>query len=77
MQWTLKLKHVLFALYTWYTFGTHFFFFFVKENGQLAERQANEHFERLFEVLQERKSEMLRSIEQSRNRRLEQLKGQV
>ncbi|XP_072289358.1 E3 ubiquitin-protein ligase TRIM36 isoform X1 [Eucyclogobius newberryi] len=48
-----------------------------EENGQLAERQANEHFERLFETLQERKSEMLRSIEQSRSRRLDQLKGQV
>uniref|UniRef100_M4ALL8 Tripartite motif containing 36 n=1 Tax=Xiphophorus maculatus TaxID=8083 RepID=M4ALL8_XIPMA len=48
-----------------------------EENGQLAERQANEHFERLFETLQERKSEMLRSIEQSRNRRIDQLKGQV
>ncbi|XP_075870814.1 E3 ubiquitin-protein ligase TRIM36 isoform X2 [Nelusetta ayraudi] len=48
-----------------------------EENGQLAERQANEHFERLFEVLQERKSEMLRSIEQSRNRRMQQLKTQV
>lgn len=48
-----------------------------KENGQLAERQANEHFERLFETLQERKSEMLKSIEQSRNRRLDQLKTQV
>lgn len=51
--------------------------FFQQENGQLAERQANEHFERLFEVLQERKSEMLRSIEQSRNRRMQQLKAQV
>uniref|UniRef100_A0A3Q2WNC7 Tripartite motif containing 36 n=1 Tax=Haplochromis burtoni TaxID=8153 RepID=A0A3Q2WNC7_HAPBU len=51
--------------------------FSLKENGQLAERQANEHFERLFETLQERKSEMLRSIEQSRNRRMEQLRGQV
>ncbi|XP_054895647.1 E3 ubiquitin-protein ligase TRIM36 isoform X5 [Poeciliopsis prolifica] len=48
-----------------------------EENGQLAERQANEHFERLFETLQERKSEMLKSIEQSRNRRIDQLKGQV
>ena len=51
--------------------------FFLKENGQLAERRANEHFERLFETLQERKSEMLRSIEQSRNRRLDQLRAQV
>ncbi|XP_028851406.1 E3 ubiquitin-protein ligase TRIM36 isoform X2 [Denticeps clupeoides] len=48
-----------------------------EENGQLAERRANEHFERLFETLQERKTEMLRSIEQSRNRRLENLRGQV
>ncbi|XP_056145217.1 E3 ubiquitin-protein ligase TRIM36 [Lampris incognitus] len=48
-----------------------------EENGQLAERHANEHFERLFETLQERKSEMLRSIEQSRNRRLDHLKSQV
>lgn len=51
--------------------------FLSKENGQLAERRANEHFERLFETLQERKSEMLRSIEQSRSRRLDQLKAQV
>uniref|UniRef100_A0A1A8FRM0 Tripartite motif-containing 36 n=1 Tax=Nothobranchius korthausae TaxID=1143690 RepID=A0A1A8FRM0_9TELE len=48
-----------------------------EENGQQAERQANEHFERLFETLQERKSEMLRSIEQSRNRRLDHLRTQV
>ncbi|XP_075955707.1 E3 ubiquitin-protein ligase TRIM36 isoform X3 [Anarhichas minor] len=48
-----------------------------EENGQLAERHANEHFERLFETLQERKSEMLKSIEQSRTRRLDQLKLQV
>ncbi|XP_061673975.1 E3 ubiquitin-protein ligase TRIM36 [Syngnathoides biaculeatus] len=48
-----------------------------EENGQLAERQANEHFERLFETLQERKSEMLKSIEQSRNRRMGQLKSQM
>lgn len=43
----------------------------------MAERRATEHFERLFEALQERKSEMLRSIEQSRNRRMGQLKAQV
>lgn len=49
----------------------------LQENGQSAERCATEHFERLFETLQERKSEMLRSIEQSRNRRVEQLRGQV
>ncbi|KAM6965296.1 E3 ubiquitin-protein ligase TRIM36 isoform 2-T2 [Aplochiton taeniatus] len=48
-----------------------------EENGQLAERQANEHFDQLFETLQERKSEMLRSIELSRHRRLDQLRGQV
>uniref|UniRef100_A0A7N8XSQ0 Tripartite motif containing 36 n=1 Tax=Mastacembelus armatus TaxID=205130 RepID=A0A7N8XSQ0_9TELE len=48
-----------------------------QENGHLAERRANEHFERLFETLQERKSEMLRSIEQSRDRRLDQFKAQV
>ena len=48
-----------------------------QENGQLSERQAIEHFDRLFETLQERKTEMLRSIDQSRNRRLDQLKGQV
>ncbi|XP_047678962.1 E3 ubiquitin-protein ligase TRIM36 isoform X1 [Tachysurus fulvidraco] len=48
-----------------------------EENGQLAERQAHEHFERLFETLQERKTEMLRSIELSRNRRLDKLKSQV
>ncbi|XP_077571632.1 E3 ubiquitin-protein ligase Trim36-like isoform X5 [Stigmatopora nigra] len=48
-----------------------------EENGQLAERQANEHFDRLFEILQEKKSEMLKSIEQSQNRRLGQLKSQM
>ncbi|XP_076859599.1 E3 ubiquitin-protein ligase TRIM36 isoform X5 [Brachyhypopomus gauderio] len=48
-----------------------------EENGQLAERRANEHFERLFEALQERKTEMLSSIEQCRNRRVEKLRGQV
>nr|XP_061804016.1 E3 ubiquitin-protein ligase Trim36-like isoform X2 [Nerophis lumbriciformis] len=48
-----------------------------EENGQLAEREANEHFDRLFETLQERKSEMLKSIEQSRNRRMGQLKTQM
>ncbi|TNN55924.1 E3 ubiquitin-protein ligase TRIM36 [Liparis tanakae] len=48
-----------------------------EENGQLAEREANEHFDRLFETLQERKSEMLKSIEQSRNRRMDQLKVQM
>ncbi|RXN08636.1 E3 ubiquitin- ligase TRIM36 [Labeo rohita] len=49
----------------------------LKENGQLAERRANEHFERLFETLQERKTEMLRSIEQCRNLRVERLRTQV
>ncbi|XP_062854390.1 E3 ubiquitin-protein ligase TRIM36 [Trichomycterus rosablanca] len=48
-----------------------------EENGQFAERQAHEHFERLFEALQERKTEMLRSIEQSRNRRVDELRSQV
>ncbi|XP_063051739.1 E3 ubiquitin-protein ligase TRIM36 isoform X2 [Engraulis encrasicolus] len=48
-----------------------------EENGQLMERRANEHFERLFEALQERKTDMLHSIEQSRNRRLDKLRGQV
>ncbi|XP_061623890.1 E3 ubiquitin-protein ligase TRIM36 isoform X1 [Phyllopteryx taeniolatus] len=48
-----------------------------EENGQLAERQANEHFDRLFEALHERKTEMLKSIEQSRNRRMGQLKSQM
>ncbi|KAL0187494.1 hypothetical protein M9458_019164, partial [Cirrhinus mrigala] len=49
----------------------------MQENGQLAERRANEHFERLFETLQERKTEMLRSIEQCRNLRVERLRTQV
>ncbi|CAB1319331.1 unnamed protein product [Coregonus sp. 'balchen'] len=49
----------------------------MEENGQVAECRANEHFERLFQTLQERKSEMLNSIAQSRTRRLEQLRGQV
>ncbi|XP_037391853.1 E3 ubiquitin-protein ligase TRIM36 isoform X3 [Pygocentrus nattereri] len=48
-----------------------------EESGQLAERRANEHFERLFETLQEKKTEMLRSIEQSRNCRLDKFKSQV
>ncbi|XP_059403756.1 E3 ubiquitin-protein ligase TRIM36-like isoform X1 [Carassius carassius] len=48
-----------------------------EENGQLAERRANEHFEHLFETLQERRTEMLRSIEQSRNLRVERLRAQV
>lgn len=48
-----------------------------QENGLLAERRATEHFERLFEALQERRSDMLRSIEQSRNQRMGQLKAQV
>ncbi|XP_051980909.1 E3 ubiquitin-protein ligase TRIM36-like [Xyrauchen texanus] len=49
----------------------------MEDNGQLAERHANEHFERLFETLQEKRSEMLRSIEQSRNLRVERLRAQV
>nr|XP_046205947.1 E3 ubiquitin-protein ligase TRIM36-like isoform X4 [Oncorhynchus gorbuscha] len=48
-----------------------------EEKGQLVERRTDENFERLFETLQERKFEMLRSIEQSRTRRLDQLRGQV
>ncbi|XP_028314231.1 E3 ubiquitin-protein ligase TRIM36 isoform X6 [Gouania willdenowi] len=48
-----------------------------EDNGELAERQANEHFERLFETLQDRKCEMLRSIAQSKKRRLDQLNAQV
>uniref|UniRef100_A0A672MRX1 RING-type E3 ubiquitin transferase n=1 Tax=Sinocyclocheilus grahami TaxID=75366 RepID=A0A672MRX1_SINGR len=48
-----------------------------EENGQLAERRANEHFEHLFETLQERRTEMLRSIEQSRSLRVERLRAQV
>lgn len=43
----------------------------------MAECGAYEHFERLFQTLQERKSEMLNSIAQSKTRRLEQLRGQV
>ncbi|XP_036382934.1 E3 ubiquitin-protein ligase TRIM36 isoform X2 [Megalops cyprinoides] len=48
-----------------------------EENGELAERQAHDHFDHLFEILQEKKVEMLRSIEQSKTRRLEKLRGQV
>ncbi|XP_064793967.1 E3 ubiquitin-protein ligase TRIM36-like isoform X3 [Oncorhynchus masou masou] len=48
-----------------------------EEKGQLVERRTDENFERLFETLQERKFEMLRSIEQSRTRRLDQLRSQV
>lgn len=59
------------------TLALHKFIFSLQENGQLAERRATEHFERLFETLQGRKSEMLRSIELSRNRRMDQLRAQV
>lgn len=59
------------------TLPLHKLTFSLQENGQLAERCATEHFERLFEALQGRKSEMLRSIEQSRNRRMDQLRAQV
>uniref|UniRef100_A0A8C1NWH7 Tripartite motif containing 36 n=1 Tax=Cyprinus carpio TaxID=7962 RepID=A0A8C1NWH7_CYPCA len=48
-----------------------------EENGQLAERRTSEHFERLLEALQERRTEMLRSIEQSRSLRVERLRTQV
>ncbi|KAA0714518.1 E3 ubiquitin-protein ligase TRIM36 [Triplophysa tibetana] len=48
-----------------------------EENGQVAERNGKECFERLLETLQERKSEMLRSIEQSRNLRVDRLRAQV
>uniref|UniRef100_A0A8C2D4M2 Tripartite motif containing 36 n=1 Tax=Cyprinus carpio TaxID=7962 RepID=A0A8C2D4M2_CYPCA len=48
-----------------------------EENGQLAERRTSEHFERLLEALQERRTEMLRSIEQSRSLRVERLRAQV
>ncbi|XP_043103657.1 E3 ubiquitin-protein ligase TRIM36 isoform X5 [Puntigrus tetrazona] len=48
-----------------------------EENGQLAERRAHEHFERLLETLQERRSEMLHSIEQSRSLRADRLRAQV
>ncbi|XP_035235771.1 E3 ubiquitin-protein ligase TRIM36 isoform X1 [Anguilla anguilla] len=48
-----------------------------EENGAEAERRAHEHFDRLFAILQEKKDEMLRSIEGSRARRLGSLRGQV
>ncbi|XP_059360368.1 E3 ubiquitin-protein ligase TRIM36-like isoform X1 [Carassius carassius] len=48
-----------------------------EENGQLAERRTCEHFERLLETLQERRTEMLRSIDQSRSLRVERLRAQV
>ncbi|KAG5841443.1 hypothetical protein ANANG_G00199560 [Anguilla anguilla] len=48
-----------------------------EENGAEAERRAHEHFDRLFGILQEKKDEMLRSIEGSRARRLGSLRGQV
>ncbi|XP_039522166.1 E3 ubiquitin-protein ligase TRIM36 isoform X4 [Pimephales promelas] len=48
-----------------------------EENGQLAERRANEHFERLFETLQERRTEMLRCVEQARTLRVDRLRAQV
>ncbi|XDV49725.1 hypothetical protein PO909_018919 [Leuciscus waleckii] len=48
-----------------------------EENGQMAERRANEHFERLFETLQERRTEMLRCVEQARTLRVDRLRAQV
>uniref|UniRef100_UPI003D77A893 E3 ubiquitin-protein ligase TRIM36 isoform 1 n=1 Tax=Danio rerio TaxID=7955 RepID=UPI003D77A893 len=48
-----------------------------EENGQLAERRANEHFERLQVALQERRAEMLWAVQQCRSRRVERLRAQV
>uniref|UniRef100_W5MRD3 Tripartite motif containing 36 n=1 Tax=Lepisosteus oculatus TaxID=7918 RepID=W5MRD3_LEPOC len=48
-----------------------------KENGEQAERQVNEHFERLFDIIQERKTDMLKSIEVSKTRRLDKLRSQM
>ncbi|XP_067270727.1 E3 ubiquitin-protein ligase TRIM36 isoform X2 [Pseudorasbora parva] len=48
-----------------------------EENGQLAERRADEHFERLMETLQQRKMEMLSCIHQAKAVRVEQLRAQV
>ncbi|KAJ8262730.1 hypothetical protein COCON_G00151870 [Conger conger] len=48
-----------------------------EENGETAEREANEHFDRLFRILQGKKEDMLRSIEESKTRRLGSLRGQV
>ncbi|XP_066567385.1 E3 ubiquitin-protein ligase TRIM36 isoform X1 [Amia ocellicauda] len=45
-------------------------------NGEHAERQVNQHFESLFEILQERKTEMLKSIEVSKTTRLDKLRTQ-
>ncbi|XP_023692487.1 E3 ubiquitin-protein ligase TRIM36 isoform X3 [Paramormyrops kingsleyae] len=48
-----------------------------EDNGELAERQVNEHFERLFSILQDRRAEMLQSITQSKTQRVEKLRAQV
>ncbi|XP_069043357.1 E3 ubiquitin-protein ligase TRIM36 isoform X2 [Lepisosteus oculatus] len=48
-----------------------------EENGEQAERQVNEHFERLFDIIQERKTDMLKSIEVSKTRRLDKLRSQM
>ncbi|KAJ8285273.1 hypothetical protein GJAV_G00024920 [Gymnothorax javanicus] len=48
-----------------------------EDNGARAEREANEHFDRLFAILQQKKDEMLRAIEESKVRRLGNLRGQV
>ena len=48
-----------------------------QENGEVAERDAHEHFDRLFCILQGKKEDMLRSIEESKTRRLGSLRGQV
>lgn len=77
LHWRPWLVPVLMQLLNNESFQKYKFISSLQENGQLAERRATEHFERLLETLQERKSEMLRSIEQSRNRRVDQLRAQV
>ncbi|KAG2466559.1 TRI36 ligase, partial [Polypterus senegalus] len=48
-----------------------------KENGDKATQEANQHFEKLFNILEERKTEMLRSIEETKKSRLENLQSQM
>ncbi|XP_058848698.1 E3 ubiquitin-protein ligase TRIM36-like isoform X1 [Acipenser ruthenus] len=47
-----------------------------QHNGETSTREANLHFETLFNILEERKTEMLRTIEVNQTTRLEKLKSQ-
>ncbi|XP_069481621.1 E3 ubiquitin-protein ligase TRIM36 isoform X2 [Ambystoma mexicanum] len=48
-----------------------------ESNGDLAEENANNTFEKLFNVLEDRKSYVLNSIQSSKNSRLDKLQNQI